>query len=860
LSALKSSDGKPSHHHQPLKRAAIALLLAGVAVPAHAEGAAASGMQTQTDDHSPDIIVTATRLFHGLDAERSLDEEAIESYDVSTIDELIGEVQVELGDEDDLPLILVNGKRINSLEEIGALPVEALRSLQVLPRGSAVKIGGRSGQRVISLTLKPSVQSATLTAAPKIATDGHYSAARGEAILTKVKGNTRFNLALRARGDSSMLESDRGILQPQLNQSPLNRPYALGGNVIAASWPGEIDPLLSALAGQIVTAAPIPDVANPTLADFVPNANMPLVTNLGEYRTLRPRSRNYDLNATFSTPLAPWLRANATIRLARGTSAGLRGLPTALFTLAATNPASPFSKNVGLAVYGANPLHYSSRHDSGDANFTFDADLGAWQGNLNVRHSETKQVSLNQQSVPGTITLDDSVDPFTADLTSLIPIRTDRTTSHQLTNLANLVLNGPAGKLPAGPIQATVEGHLEWNHSRGESTGSILNNRDVRRSVQSIRGAVDVPLTSRASNFGAAVGDLDATAEYSRAHVSDAGDLNHYSLGVTWQPRPVLQLRAEIQQDEQPAPIEILGAPTVITSGVRVFDPLKDQTVDVTQTTGGNPDLKPQTTKIKRVNALVRLVPRLNLQLNAEYSDTDRKNFVSSLPQASIAVMAAFPDRYVRDSTGTLTAMDLRPVNFESDHEKRLHWGLSMNAKLNQAKTAAASVKDAPHGRAATSTYLQLTANHTVVFSDEIVIRSGLDPVDLLNGGAIGIASGRVRHQLDGTAAITNGGLGARVGVTWRGPSSLQSKINGVVDTLSFSPVFALNLRAFADMKKFLPDKHWAKGFRISLEVLNATNDRQRVRGSAGTPPLQYQPGYRDPIGRTIEIELRKVF
>jgi len=24
--------------------------------------------------------------------------------------------------------------------------------------------------------------------------------------------------------------------------------------------------------------------------------------------------------------------------------------------------------------------------------------------------------------------------------------------------------------------------------------------------------------------------------------------------------------------------------------------------------------------------------------------------------------------------------------------------------------------------------------------------------------------------------------------------------------------------------------------------------------------PLQYQPGYRDPVGRTIEFELRKVF
>jgi iron complex outermembrane receptor protein len=47
---------------------------------------------------------------------------------------------------------------------------------------------------------------------------------------------------------------------------------------------------------------------------------------------------------------------------------------------------------------------------------------------------------------------------------------------------------------------------------------------------------------------------------------------------------------------------------------------------------------------------------------------------------------------------------------------------------------------------------------------------------------------------------------------------------------------------------------------RMSLSVLNATNDRQEVRDSFGGTPLQYQPGYRDPIGRTVELELRKVF
>jgi hypothetical protein len=32
------------------------------------------------------------------------------------------------------------------------------------------------------------------------------------------------------------------------------------------------------------------------------------------------------------------------------------------------------------------------------------------------------------------------------------------------------------------------------------------------------------------------------------------------------------------------------------------------------------------------------------------------------------------------------------------------------------------------------------------------------------------------------------------------------------------------------------------------------------VTNLAGATPLRYQPGYRDPLGRTVEIEFRKQF
>jgi hypothetical protein len=872
-------DDGNSRNHDRVRRIAVAILLAGSAIPADAGTAAGSLGATEASQPAPedrasqDIIVTGQYLFRDIQPERQLDEQGISSYGVSTVDELLGEIQSELGDEDDQPLILVNGERVNDIDEIGAYPIEALRSVQVLPRGTAVRAGGKSGQRVISMTMKRDLRSATVTVAPKIATDGGWHGLRGEALATYIKGSTRANLGFRARDDSWLLESERDIVQPEPRW-----PYSLGGNIVGYPLNGsEIDPLLSALAGEIVTVAPIPGIAGPSLGDFAAAANQADFTDIGDFRTLRPKQRTYDLNGSFSTRLAPWLTSTATLRLGRSISRSLRGLPGGLFVLSADNPYSPFSEAVGLALYGPDPLRYRSQRDNGELSVNFNARWGEWLANFDARHRESKDTSQTErQGSFAAITLDDLFNPFTSDLGEMVPVRTDRSSARGNSTRTQLSITGPAAKLPAGPLTATVEGRLEWNHLRSTSTFSATSDRDVRESEQSIRAGVDVPLTS-IDSFFPQLGDLSATAEYTLIHSSFSGSLDGHALGLTWEPVKPLRLRGSIEQTEESPPVEILGSPVIVNPDSRIFDPLTGETVDVVQISGGNPDLRPQKTTVRRVTALLRLVPKLNLQLNAEYTDTDRRNFVSSLPSASAAVMLAFPDRYVRDSSGTLTTIDLRPVNFDSHREKRLRWGFSMSKTLGGRSASPAPARETISGdadqtaeiaapmpsRPATRkppTRFQLTANHSIVFSDKIVIRSGLDTVDLLGGGAIGIGGGRLRNQLDATASLNSGGDGVRIGVSWRGPSSLESRLGATTDTLHFSPVTVVNLRAFTDLKRVFPNSGLTKGLRLSLDVINLLNDRQDVRDSAGSVPLQYQPGYRDAIGRTIEFEIRKVF
>jgi hypothetical protein len=854
---------------------ACSLLAVGVSSPAGAlaaDAAVAADAQSSSGNSAEDIVVIGTRYISGIQPERDLDEQGIESYGQSTVDELLGELQNELGD-DEPPLLVVNGDRVESLDDIGGLPVEALESAKVLPRGSAVKAGGSAGQRVVSLKLKSNLRSATVLVAPKIATDGDWHAERGEATLTYIHKDTRANLTLKARQESDLFESDRDIRQPDPSQ-----PYALSGNVVGFGTDGEIDPLLSAAAGEIVTVAAVPDNASPSLLDFADNANQAAVTDLGEFRTLRPETHNYDLNGTFATRLAPWLTGNIGVRLSHATRRSYRGLPQALFLLSPTNASSPFSTTVAIAQYGTEPLSSRSDRTGGEASLALNGRFGDWTGFFTAKHSYYEDETETERSPsPSTIVIPDSVDAFGPDLFDLATLRTSRSEAKTANSIARLTFTGPLFNIPAGAAQATFEGGIARNRLDSESDTLVVDpSRKFRRTETYLRGAIDLPLTVH-DGFGAAIGDLDVSGEYSRYHYSDAGNASNYQFGIVWEPRPILRLSADLEESSLPPIIQFLGNPIIVTSGIRTFDPLTGDTVDVTQITGGNPDLDVEKTTVRRLGAVVRPLGRLNFQLNAEYTDTKERNFVSSVPEASAAVMLAFPDRFLRDLNGVLTTVDLRPVNFDSHHEQRFRYGFSLNTNLRGkgpgARIGAPPDDDGGDDEATrddtpkptlrarpVSTRLSLTAAHSIVFKDEITIRSGLPAVDLLDGGAIGIAGGRVRHQVDVAGSISSGGTGLRVTANWRGKSTLNALDSGVPDRLFFSPVFNLSLRAFTDLQRFLPHTDWARRFRVSLNVQNLTNDRQEVRDSTGAVPLRYQPGYRDPLGRTIELEIRKAF
>jgi hypothetical protein len=84
--------------------------------------------------------------------------------------------------------------------------VEAVTRIDVLPRGSAARVGGSPQRRVVSITLRNRLSTVALTAGYRVATEGDWAGARGEAIFTRIRGPRRFNVALRVRDEDRLRE------------------------------------------------------------------------------------------------------------------------------------------------------------------------------------------------------------------------------------------------------------------------------------------------------------------------------------------------------------------------------------------------------------------------------------------------------------------------------------------------------------------------------------------------------------------------------------------------------------------------------------------------------------------------------
>jgi iron complex outermembrane receptor protein len=797
----------------------------------------------------------------GLRAEAELDENGIAAYGLDTVGDLIGEVLRRVDPSGDGPVVLINGQPATGLSEISDLPSEAVSRIQLLPPQAAGLLGERPTRRVVNIVVRPDHRQVTVRATGSFATAGDGLGAEGEINLLRLSNGNRRSLVLRARHADPLYEADRNIIGTAAGTS-----YDFAGNVLAFPLIGaEIDPALSAIAGELVTIAGVPiGSVNPSLADFAVRANDPNVSDIGRYRTLLPRQEVYTANANLTQKYGSRTTLSVNLTGEHSRSHGLLGAAPLDLRLPATSPFSPFGQDVTVARYLDAPLRQDQEITSLAAATIVNSQIGRWRISFNSNFAHRVGITRSDRGAdPGD--LQAAIDagtlnpfaPFPADLAG--PFSSDRSRIRSDIGSAVLTASGSPFSLPAGPANASLR--LEWRFNRNLSTtvgDSFVLERRLRRNDAVARLTLQLPLLGAAT--GTAIGDLNLELSGALRKVTASGGLEDYGYGLNWQPSASLTLRAAINNEQIAPPPNSLTDPVIVTEGFRAFDFIREETVLIRFITGGNPDLDVEKRRTITIGGTWRPPAASDLSLNAEYSRIRGRDVFAVLPPASADVQAAFPDRFQRDADGRLIAIDARLVPFSRVEREQFRWGVdfvrSFGGRPSPPVGAGGDREDAlvPGWR------VNAYANHNWALSYTRLARPGLPVVDLLAGGAIGYGGGQPRHNILFGGGVARRGFGLQLNGNWIGPSRITAGTAAAPSEIFFASRMRADGRFFVNLGPQFPDISLARGARIAIEVENIFDSRQRVRDEAGAVPLRYQPFLLDPLGRVVRISLRKVF
>ena len=452
--------------------------------------------------------------------------------------------------------------------------------------------------------------------------------------------------------------------------------------------------------------------------------------------------------------------------------------------------------------------------------------------------------------------------------------------------------NGNIFKLPAGNASTTLTAGLATQHLDASRTQlGIRSPSSLSRTTGNAAINVDVPISRRGRDFSA-LGNLTLNANAEIDQLSDFGTLTTIGAGANFSPVERLSFITSWTREEGAPTIHQLGDPVLNTPNSRIFDFTTGQTVLVNAITGGNRNLQADRRNVWKLGANWQPWQNTDFRLRADYVHSTIERPISSI-SVTPAIEAAFPGRFVRDAAGQLTAVDLRPINFDQARKETLRIGFDFTKPLKSRRPSQAVIDQfrqqffGQRGQAAQGGpppearrggrggfggggfggpggqnrgRIQFSLTDTITFEDKVRIAPGGPELDYLHGEAANSSGGTPRHNVQSQLGYFNNGLGARLGANWRSGTTVTT-LTG--DDLRFSPVGTFDLRLFAnpgDIPEIALKHPWLRGTQVRFEVNNIFKSRPRVRDAAGNVPLNYQPDLLDPLGRTIMISFRKLF
>ncbi len=254
----------------------------------------------------------------------------------------------------------------------------------------------------------------------------------------------------------------------------------------------------------------------------------------------------------------------------------------------------------------------------------------------------------------------------------------------------DLYLNGNLFALPAGPVTAALRTGFAFSGIRSHSQLDQPTTASRARSEGSAQANLDFPITSAQSP----VGKLSVGVNGQARQTSDFGTLSTVGSTLEWSPAEHAQILASFSHEENAPSLMQLGEATLVTPYLREFDFTNDDTSIVQRFEGGNGALRPDSSRIANLRLQLTPFHQTKLSLSADYTIERSRNPIASLSAATPTLEAAFPSRFTRNIDGTLTAIDISPVNLARRDRQQLRWGINYTTPFGRPRSAKTRATD----------------------------------------------------------------------------------------------------------------------------------------------------------------------
>lgn len=566
-----------------------------------------------------------------------------------------------------------------------------------------------------------------------------------------------------------------------------------------------------------------------------------------DVRTLTPDSTSWRGNVGFSRALNERVTGNASLRVEGGEQRDLLGL------------------NSASSVRVRDTENETARLAAG-----LDGSIAGWQWTTTATADNTQTESRTQDS--------------------LAPTRTE---SEQALYDLTGNLNGAFLDVPAGRMRTALRLGVEQRTIESASfTTSGVNRADLERTTPSGRITLAAPLTSRRSEFGAALGDISLNTTASWSDPSDFAALTSFGFGGSWSPIRTVRMSLQAENSEAAPSLQQLGDPLLVTPDVAFFDTATGQNVRITRTTGGNPALDAESREDLTFNANWSPQAVQGLQLTFSWARNNSQDVATALPTSLAEAEAAFPTRFTRDGLGVLTAIDARPISLAERDIESIRVGFNFSRQIGGTRPtpgqrpgqgsppqqrppgaeggAPAAGEGAPPavaqrqrafgglggGQQAGGRW-NISVAYKQRLKDDVTLATGQAPIDLLDRGGLN-GGGETASGIEFEGGLFNKGVGLRFSGNWTDGYELPVTTGGALD---FSDQLTLNARLFVNLdnrEKLIRAAPILKGGRLAFAIDNLTDNAVEVRDAAGLTPTAYQEGYVNPQGRVVQVSFRK--